>query len=337
MTRAAPSPPGARLAVVLRQLKQRTGLSLAQLANVTTFSKSSWERYLNGKSLPPRSAVVELCRLVGEPADHPLALLDLARTHRTHRTPATPRTDDSAPTRGTPTRQRTGPRPDTPPPAPAAAPSDTGENATAPDSVGPPRTHLPGTGLTCSALEDADLARPRPAVPRPVTVLTALVSVCAVAIGTLVLLNLPPSRRGEAPPSPTPSPATGALCRHNACQDKDPITMKCGAEPMTLAEHETATGAWIQIRYSQECGASWARMWGAVVDDRVEIRTGGRDGSLHGARVTSRDEADTYVHTLMTVVSPGASVRACFSPATGGAKECVRTRADQAVATPHNG
>lgn len=113
--------------------------------------------------------------------------------------------------------------------------------------------------------------------------------------------------------------------------------MRCAAEPMTLAEHETATGAWIQIRYSEECGASWARMWGAAMDDRVELLAGGQGGSRHDARVTSRNEADTYVHTRMSVVSPGTRVQACFSPAAGGTKECVRTHPDQSVATPHHG
>jgi hypothetical protein len=155
-----------------------------------------------------------------------------------------------------------------------------------------------------------------------------------VILGTLVLVHLPPSHRKEASPSPTPSPVTGALCRYTACQNKDPITTKCAAAPLTLAEHETATGAWIQIRYSRECGTSWARMWGAVVDDRVEMRSDGRDGSRRAARVTSRDEADTYVHTLMSVVSPGTSVQACYSPAAGGGKECFETLTDQATSVP---
>ncbi|MFD0305999.1 helix-turn-helix domain-containing protein [Streptomyces sp. NPDC127119] len=314
MTGAVPSPPGARLAVVLQQLKQRTGLSLAQLANVTTFSKSSWERYLNGKSLPPRSAVMELCRLVGESADHPLALLDIARTHRTHAARGTPGTPGSK----------------------AAPQNETAPDASAPSGTTPPDTGPPGTGPTESSPDDANLTgtrtRTRPTSRRPVAVLTALVSVCAVVVGTLVLINLPPSHGMEAPPSPTPPSTTGALCRHTACQDKDPIAMKCGAQPTTLAEHETATGAWIQIRYSEECGASWARMWGAAVNDRIELRTGGRDGSRHGARVTSRNEADTYVHTLMSVAGPGTAMQVCFSPATGGAKECFRARPDAAVA-----
>ncbi|WP_436848903.1 DUF2690 domain-containing protein [Streptomyces griseorubiginosus] len=78
------------------------------------------------------------------------------------------------------------------------------------------------------------------------------------------------------------------------------------------------------MRYSQECGTSWARMWGAAVGDRVEITTGGPNGSHHSAQVTTPKEADTYVHTLMSVIRPGTSLQACLRPAAGGGKECFR-------------
>lgn len=311
MTPSAPSPPGARLAAVLQRLRQRTGLSLAQLADATTYSKSSWERYLNGKSLPPRSAVKELCLLADEPADHALALLDIARTDRT---------EGSAPAPGPRARQRTAPRTDSPTPVSATA-----SGATSPsDTTVPPSTTPPANDPTGAAPSPDGRARTRLTRSRRADVATALAAVCAVAVGTLVLVNLPPAHREEPSASPAPVTATGPLCRRTACQDRDPITMRCGAEPLTLAEHETATGAWIQIRYSRECGTSWARMWGAALHDRVEFRAGGRQGSRHSARVTTPKEADTYVHTLMSVVTPGTSVQACFSPATGGGKECFK-------------
>ncbi|MFE0249703.1 helix-turn-helix domain-containing protein [Streptomyces sp. NPDC059010] len=49
----------------LRQLKDRTGLSLASLGARTAYSKSSWQRYLNATQPPPRQAVVALCRVAG--------------------------------------------------------------------------------------------------------------------------------------------------------------------------------------------------------------------------------------------------------------------------------
>ncbi|MFD9391802.1 helix-turn-helix domain-containing protein [Streptomyces sp. NPDC060000] len=49
----------------LRQLKDRTGLSLAALGARTAYSKSSWQRYLNAVQPPPRQAVAALCRVAG--------------------------------------------------------------------------------------------------------------------------------------------------------------------------------------------------------------------------------------------------------------------------------
>ncbi|MEU8951525.1 helix-turn-helix domain-containing protein [Streptomyces sp. NPDC048489] len=374
MTPSAPSPSGARLAIALRQLKQRTGLSLAQLAHATTFSKSSWERYLNGKGLPSRSAVKELCRLAGEPADHPLALLDIARTDRTVRseridpadqagrpertdptdpTDRTASTEDSRPSQESPARQLTATRTDPPAVAPAAHatdasatdPSPNDSSVTCPSVTAPPATGrsetaasetVPsGTAASESPPRAPDHARFGPATHRRATVLAALASALgAVVLGTLVLMHLPAAPRRQVSPSPTSPAVTGALCRHTACENKDPISTRCAASPLTLAEHETTTGAWIQIRYSEECGTSWVRMWGAAVDDRVEISVAGRDDSLRAARVTSRNEADTYVHTTMSVISLGTSVRSCFLPAAGGRKECFEARTQREKSAP---
>ncbi|WP_326665286.1 helix-turn-helix transcriptional regulator [Streptomyces canus] len=49
----------------LRQLKDRTGLSLVALGARTAYSKSSWHRYLNATQPPPRQAVAALCRIAG--------------------------------------------------------------------------------------------------------------------------------------------------------------------------------------------------------------------------------------------------------------------------------
>ncbi|MFF1303058.1 helix-turn-helix domain-containing protein [Streptomyces sp. NPDC058307] len=59
-------PPEARHFVEqLRQLKDRTGLSLVALGARTAYSKSSWHRYLNATQPPPRQAVAALCRIAG--------------------------------------------------------------------------------------------------------------------------------------------------------------------------------------------------------------------------------------------------------------------------------
>ncbi|MFD5334416.1 helix-turn-helix domain-containing protein [Streptomyces hawaiiensis] len=90
-------PERARLVCALRGLRTGSGLSLAALAAKTPFSKSSWERYLNGKALPPSQAVRELCRLAGEPEGRCLALWELAESEWSGRG-APPRADPPATT-----------------------------------------------------------------------------------------------------------------------------------------------------------------------------------------------------------------------------------------------
>ncbi|MER5434896.1 DUF2690 domain-containing protein [Streptomyces sp. NPDC002588] len=238
-------------------MKERTGLSLAGLAERTTFSKSSWERYLNGRTLPPRQAVQELCRLAGEPDGRCLALLDIAKA------------EWSAPP--------SGPTPPAPTPTAPVTP-----------------------------------ARHRGAV---LAAVLASMSVVLFAVVLLTVVLLPDHGEAAGPPASASPSANGPACRGAACEGKDPMVMKCVAEPETLAEHVTATGATLQLRYSRACGATWVRMWGTRIGDAAELR-----GRV--ARVGTRSEADTYVHTPMTASRPGTAVQACFLPATGGAKEC---------------
>ncbi|GGS10182.1 hypothetical protein GCM10010252_56640 [Streptomyces aureoverticillatus] len=68
----------ARLAAELREVKEHAGLSLAALARHTPYSKSSWDRYLNGRQQPPKRAVESLCEAAQEPPARLLALWGLA-------------------------------------------------------------------------------------------------------------------------------------------------------------------------------------------------------------------------------------------------------------------
>ncbi|MET8291961.1 helix-turn-helix domain-containing protein [Streptomyces sp. NPDC005132] len=95
MTGTAPPavrPACTRLAQALQDLRSRTGLSLAALAERTTYSKSSWARYLNGRQLPPREAVEALCTMAGQPPGRLEALWELAELEWSgrHRTSAAP-------------------------------------------------------------------------------------------------------------------------------------------------------------------------------------------------------------------------------------------------------
>ncbi|WP_149551739.1 peptidoglycan-binding protein [Streptomyces marokkonensis] len=72
-----------RLVVCLRRAKDHSGLSMRQLAAKTGYSASSWERYLGGRSLPPREAVEALASVTGEDPVRLLALRDVAAAART--------------------------------------------------------------------------------------------------------------------------------------------------------------------------------------------------------------------------------------------------------------
>jgi transcriptional regulator with XRE-family HTH domain len=67
-----------RLVIQLRWLKDHSGLSLSSLQTKTGYSRASWERYLNGKALPPPQAVEELARVGGVDPTRLLALHEVA-------------------------------------------------------------------------------------------------------------------------------------------------------------------------------------------------------------------------------------------------------------------
>ena len=79
--------PDEPLVARLRELRDRTGLSLAALAARTPYSKSAWHRYLTGTQRPPRQAVEALSRLAG--AD-PAPVLDLWETAEAPPAPSPP-------------------------------------------------------------------------------------------------------------------------------------------------------------------------------------------------------------------------------------------------------
>ncbi|MFE9172509.1 helix-turn-helix domain-containing protein [Streptomyces kebangsaanensis] len=269
-----PSPEQARLTAALRELRQRTGLSLVDLAQRTTCSKSSWQRYLNGKALPPRQAVEDLCRLAREPAGRCLALWEIAEAEWSGRAAKTPA--------------------DTPSPSPKEMPEETG------------RAGKKGVALA------------------------VLASVCAVLVGSVaVALFLLPRQDAPSRSSLSASPPTaGPHCRAAACEGKDPMQSGCAVGLDTLASYRTTTGAWMELRYHEGCGAGWARMWRTRIGDRLDMTAG---GPTRSAEVRDDIDADSYVYTPMTAAHPGAVLHACLRPAKGGRTECFTGR----VQRPH--
>ncbi|WP_258054693.1 XRE family transcriptional regulator [Streptomyces sp. Ru71] len=62
----------------LRRLVDRSGLSIAALADRTGYSKTSWERYLGGRLLAPKGAIIALAEVTGTHPVHLTTMWELA-------------------------------------------------------------------------------------------------------------------------------------------------------------------------------------------------------------------------------------------------------------------
>ncbi|WP_372351409.1 helix-turn-helix domain-containing protein [Streptomyces sp. KL116D] len=75
---ASMEPRQRQLTVQLRRFKDRSGLTLRAVAARTGYSRSSWDRYLNGRALPPRQAVEAFARACDGDPVRLLALHEVA-------------------------------------------------------------------------------------------------------------------------------------------------------------------------------------------------------------------------------------------------------------------
>ncbi|MFD0414103.1 helix-turn-helix domain-containing protein [Streptomyces sp. NPDC127108] len=138
-----------RLAVQLRRMKDRSGLSLTSLATRTSYSRSSWERYLNGKKPVPRAAVEQLSRVCGTEPTRLLVLHEVAQEAR-----VSAGAGPGRPAGATATAPHPPPEPPPAPPAPAPpeAPPPSEAPAPPPTPARAPRTVRLRTALAALAL-----------------------------------------------------------------------------------------------------------------------------------------------------------------------------------------
>lgn len=304
MTRTTPSPEHAHLITALRQLKDRTGLSLAALAERTPYSKSSWERYLNGRTLPPHQAVRALCALAREPEGRCLALWEIAESEWSGRAKAGTGTTGNI-------EAQSGARP-----VPTAARAPVPEAQPEPKPVPKP-------------VSQADAAGDHPVRHKATAVLVMAASVClgVVAVVVAAFLLLPgPAADGSRVPAPASPSALGPRCRAAACEGKHPKTMRCSSDSDidTLFTHRTVTGAWLELRRNPKCAAAWALAWSTHIGDRIQVTTG---DVTRRAEVENEIDAEAYVSTGMVATRPGTVIEACFVPVDGAEKQCFSSRA----------
>ncbi|MEU0371361.1 DUF2690 domain-containing protein [Streptomyces sp. NPDC006283] len=319
----------------LRGLVDRSGLSIAAVSDRTGYSKTSWERYLNGRLLAPKGAVVALAEVTGTSPIHVTTMWELAerawsRAEMRHdmtmeairisqaREALGGGAGQGAPT-AAPRRGTTGPGPR---PGPGSGPSDSGwppmagasygpgpngpVGATAPQRV-PQQAGRPSHGAAAPADRPARRSRKAPFIA------AAVASVLIVGAGVWLLVGGGKSddgrqaapTRSAAPTTSSPQLPAGVKCNGADCGGQDPESMGCGGEYAKTVSTATIGTAVVEVRYSQVCGAAWARITQAAVGDSVQIAVGGK------ARESALVNADKDAYTPMAAAPDPADVKAC--------------------------
>ncbi|MFM9369439.1 XRE family transcriptional regulator [Streptomyces sp. Da 82-17] len=308
----------------LRRLVDRSGLSIAALADRTGYSKTSWERYLNGRLLAPKGAIVALAEVTGTNPMHLTTMWELAerawsRSEMRHdMTMEAIRISQARAALG-----EFGPATQAPSATSAAsgpsAPSKGKAQASAPPPGAGAATATPAGPY---APQPGPSSRPPHQTPPPkrkgAAVLLGVLLVLGVIAGALYFTGFG-FGGGEPVAKPSPSPTKseqklpdGVKCVGADCTGEDPERMACSGELALTSTSVTVGTALVEVRYSETCGAAWARITQAAPGDTVRISgTAGSDdqrGEVDG-------DGDAY--TPMVAVKNATEARACATLTTG--------------------
>ncbi|MFF3610909.1 DUF2690 domain-containing protein [Streptomyces sp. NPDC002580] len=305
----------------LKEAKEATGLSFAALAASTAYSKSSWERYLNGKACPPRDAVETLARLSGADPARLLALWQLAESAwsgRDARRPAAGPDTGADATPGSEPRRGADPAAGIDTKARAGTGhgntehAGTGPAGTGHSSVGRQGAGHEGAGASGGA-EPAGVAR-RPERHALVVAVVATATVTAAVFGVAAQVWAPTTD------APEPATARSAMpCRGETCTDQDSEQGRtdCWADATTHAVR-TVRGRTVELRHSPRCEAVWGRIRNPRSADRVWVETSDGRRQTRQVSVPSRS-----LYTLMVGVERPADARTCFDLGVDGSG-CTR-------------
>ncbi|MEU1347411.1 DUF2690 domain-containing protein [Streptomyces sp. NPDC005795] len=332
----------------LRRLVDRSGLSIASVADRTGYSKTSWERYLNGRLLAPRGAIVALAEVTGTDQSHLNTMWELAerawsRAEMRHDmtmeairiTQARAALDEAGGPRGHGRSRPSGAVGTSrgaaagPVPAEGGSPSVPAQRGPLPRVPQQPQAGpgaAPGHGLPPAVAFAAGIGGHQPPPPtrrdgrgsRRTAVIAAVVGVLLVAAGAVLLVGRGgDSKDDEAATTPSPTPTTGAPvlpagveCGGLTCAGGDPEEMGCGGEHVRTLSSATVGTSVIEVRYSETCTAAWARITKAAPGDIVKITAGGTGQN-------SAVDATAAAYTPMVAVKRIADVRACATLVSG--------------------
>ncbi|MGX1972180.1 DUF2690 domain-containing protein [Streptomyces kronopolitis] len=342
----------------LRRLIDRSGLSVAAVADSTGYSKTSWERYLNGRLLPPLRAVLALAEQTGAHPSHLTTLWELAerawsraemrqdvtmeairvaqaRAALGELDPDPAATDapsektGKAAKAGKAEKSAASQKPEAPAPAP--------HPGTVPLSQVPSSTDFPGWEAVAPAPQPAPAEGTSGRRYRTPMILVGAAGAVLVAVAGVLLLNpgaAPAKKEAVARTAPAPAPSVepalpnGVRCTGDGCVGKDPEAMGCGGQHATTPSRGLAGRTLIEVRYSSVCHTAWARISRAARGDQATISAGGH-------RATARAERAGDAYTPMVSVSGDpAKVAACGTTVAGlkGCSQPLPTTAAGAVA-----
>ncbi|CAD5954324.1 MULTISPECIES: helix-turn-helix domain-containing protein [Streptomyces] len=306
----------------LSLIVERSGLNTTALADRTGFDETSWERYLSGRNLPPRRAVVALADATGTPQHHLTAMWELAE--RVHSFDAY----GSDPYRPDPYGSglhRPDPHDSDPHRTDGRAPFVPSRRGTVPPvpqqrQGGPQADARRGGGVSGRAAGGRSNA---------ITLAVGAAGAVIVIVGALMLAPSGDEPAKAAPPAPTaaptseapteepaPEPPAGVECQGADCAGQNPDEMGCGGDHARTVSTAQVGTARVEVRYSEVCSAAWARLTEAGTGDTVTI-TGGAAADAQNGAVTV-----TEAYTPMVAVRKAADAKACAT-LTAGTKGCT--------------
>ncbi|MEU8485426.1 DUF2690 domain-containing protein [Streptomyces sp. NPDC048641] len=353
----------------LRRLVDRSGLSIAAVADRTGYSKTSWDRYLNGRLLAPKRAIVSLAEVTGTNPVHLTTMWELAerawsRSEMRHDmtmeairiSQARAALGEFGPTDtkngkngsggaggagGTAARPSGGSATGVAGPAGVAPRVPPQGQAPLADSVpygsereqgfrpgeraGAGVPYASGAGAYANAGDYAGggggpVGQPgtggspdRQRRKRRLTMFLAGVVGALVVIAAAVYLTDAGkggkddgAKPAATPTSSAPELPAGVQCSGKDCTGKDPEAMGCGGEFARTTDSVLVGQAKIEVRYSETCGAAWARITQAAPGDEVRIQQAGGSGAQRGTV-----DADFDAYTPMVAVTKASEAKAC--------------------------
>ena len=236
----------------LRSMKDDSGLTLTELAARTHYSKSSWQRWLNGERLVTEPALLRLCELaaVSDPVrDGLLELWTSAQQEQEQE-----QEQEQVP-------PETELLPETEPRSESQSRSEPGAESGA--EAGP----APDGGAPEAGPKALPRWVPGSRAGRWAAVSAVLFTVVAVIVSAGLLDRsqaADPSVAASPSPSVAPLVATNGSCEAAGCVAKDPQASGCGADAVTISSANVKQMT-IYVRYSPHCKAAWAKITDAAV------------------------------------------------------------------------